>query len=297
MEFCLKRIIHITALCAVILLFIACKEKEIERNNSKIKVAVSGYLPYTLAKSIFADTAEIQMLMPPAAGVHSFEPSPKNALQIKNADFFFYISDRIEPWAKSLSDGVGTIGIALAYNLPDINPKDPHYWMSFQNAAAMAGNMAFITSEKFPQLKPVILGNADRFENEMQLLDKLYKQLLSNCKTRDIYHIGHNAFGYIARKYNLNFQPLNGSLSESEPAAAQMANMIKEIKDKKTDYIFSEKIINPKLASVIAAESGAKILNLYAVEDITKEEFEKETSYTQFMMMNLENLVKGLACN
>jgi zinc transport system substrate-binding protein len=278
---------------------IACKDKNIERgdSNPKIKVAVSGYLPYTLAKSIFADTAEIQMLMPPSAGAHSFEPSPKNALQIKNADFFFYVSDRIEPWAKSLYDGADTTAIALAYNLPDITPKDPHYWMSFENASKMADNMAEAAIKKYSQLSLILLKNSAEFETETKLLDKLYKQLLSNCKTRDIYHIGHNAFGYIARKYNLSFQPLNGSLSESEPAAAQMARMIKEIKDKKTDYIFSENIVNPKLASVIAAESGAKILNLYAIESITKEEFEKEISYRQFMMMNLENLVKGLGCD
>jgi zinc transport system substrate-binding protein len=128
------------------------------------------------------------------------------------------------------------------------------------------------------------------------MLDRLYGQLLSNCKTRDVYHIGHNAFGYIARKYNLNFKPLAGALADSEPSAGEMAAMIKEAKSKKTDYIFSEKIVNPKLAAVIAGETGTKILNLYAIEDVAKEEFEKEISYRQFMMMNLENLAEGLGC-
>jgi zinc transport system substrate-binding protein len=274
----------------------ACKNKEAatENRQQKIKIVVSGYLPYTLAKTVFAQTADIVMLIPPSAGTHSFEPSPKNAAQIKDADFFFFVSARLEPWAAKVSGGKG---IALAYNLPDDNPKDPHYWMSFHNAAAMAGNIAEIASKKYPHLTPVLFKNAAEFEKETQMLGRLYGQLLGNCRARDIYHIGHNAFGYIARKYDLNFKPLNGSLSESEPSAAQMAKMIKEIKDKKTEYIFSEAIVNPKLASVIAAESGAKILNLYAVENVTKEEFEKEISYKQFMMINLENLVKGLGCN
>jgi zinc transport system substrate-binding protein len=262
--------------------------------EQKIKIVASGYVPYTIAKSILGDSAEINMLTLPGAQAHSFEPSPKNALQIKNADFFFFISGKTEPWAMSVSEGKG---IELAYDLPDNNAKDPHYWMSFENMSAMAANMAEHIIENHPKFESKILQNTADFNRELQMLARLYGQLLTKCGTRNIYHIGHMAFGYIARKYELNFKPLSGALSDSEPSAGEMAKMIREIKNNKADYIFTEETVNPKISAVIAAESGARILNLYTIEDITKEEFENGITYKQFMMMNLENLTKGLDCN
>jgi zinc transport system substrate-binding protein len=250
-------------------------------------------VPYTIAKSVLKDTADITMLIPPGAEAHSFEPRPSNAVEIKEADFFFFTSGRMEPWAMELSDGKG---IALAINLPN-QTRDPHVWMDFNNILVMANNLAMYVARKHPGLEESMLKNISAFNREIQMLDRLYKKMLSACKNRDIYHVGHMAFGYIAANYNLNFKPLVGAASfHHEPTAKDMALMIKEIKDKKINYIFTEEALNSKLAKTISDETKAGVLNLYTIEHISKEQFEKGADYRQFMMMNLQNISKGLGC-
>lgn len=283
-----------TAIIAVTLFLVcACaKPQKPKTDDGKIKVAASSYVPYALAMEILKDIADLQMVVPAGSEPHSFEPLPQTILEINTAAFFFYISNALEPWALKLSDGKG---IALAENLPNAT-RDPHVWMDFDNTSVMAQNMAMHVARLYPATEPQLLRNTLNFQNEIQMLRRLYGKMLDRCESRDIYHIGHMAFGYIAKNYNLNFKPLIGSAPDQEPSAKDMAMMIKQIKENNIKYIFTEEALNPNLAKVIAEETKAKILYLYTIEHVTKSEFEKKISYRQFMMMNLENISQGLNC-
>ncbi len=258
----------------------------------KIKVAVSSYVPYAIAKETLNDAADITMVIPPGTEPHSFEPLPKTVIEIHQNEFFFYTSDRMEPWAKKISNEEG---LALDSNMPSAE-GDPHIWMDFNNVSAMAQNMAMYIAQKYPQKEQELLKNVAGFQHELTMLDRLYGKMLAQCKTRDIYHIGHLAFKRMAQNYNLNFKPLVGATLDQEPSAKDMAEMIKQIKDNSIEYIFTEKAVNPALSQTIADETGAKILLLYPIEHITKEDFDKGVSYRQFMMANLQNLSEGLGC-
>jgi len=284
---------NITALFAAILLFFACAKPAPQENN-RLKVAVTSYAAYSLAQEVLRGIADITMLIPPGSEAHSFEPSPQTALNIRNADFFFYISPVMEPWADKLSDGKG---IALAYNLPGQDTqKNPHVWMDFDNAAVMANYIATYVARRYPDLEKPLAANVAAFNRELAMLDRMYSQMLRNCKTRDIYHVGHSAFGNLAAKYKLNFKPLTGTLSDQEPSPKELALMVKEIKANNIPYIFTEEELSPKLANTVANETKTGVLELYTIEHITKKEWLAKTTYKQFMVMNLDSLRKGLNC-
>lgn len=288
------------AMCAAVFAFYQWQKNDEENKihnlpsaqGPAVKVAVSSYVPYLLAKETLKDNIELTMIIPPGSEPHSFEPLPKTVIEIHQSDLFFYTSDRMDPWAQNMSDGQG---IALDGNLPNAQ-KDPHVWMDFNNMSAMAQNMAMYTARKYPQREQEMVKNLAAFQHEINMLDRLYGKMLAHCKTRDIYHIGHMAFGYIANNYNLNFKPLIGATPDQEPSAKDMAEMIKQIKANKVEYIFTEEALNPALADTIAKETGAKILTLYPVENITKSDFDKQVSYRQLMMANLQSLSEGLGC-
>ena len=283
----------VAAIIAATLFFCACS-KPAKPRDGRLNVIVSSYAAYAIAKETLKDIADIKMLIPPGVEPHHFEPSPRTAADIAGADFFFFVSGALEPWAMQISDGKG---IALAYQLPDTGPADnPHVWISFKNAAVMAENMARYIARKRPDLEHRLAQNVADFTRETQMLDRLYKISLADCQSRTIYHVGHNAFYYFAYDYKLDFEPLIGSAFDGEPSAKEMAMMIKDIKAKNTKYIFSEESMSPRLAQTIAAETGAQILYLYTIEHVTKQEFEKQTTYKQFMTENLESLKKGLGC-
>ncbi len=273
--------------------FMSCSGKnEQDLQDGKLNIAVSSYVPYTFAQSVLGGTVNLTLLIPPSVEAHAFEPSPKTIKEVKQAQIFFYISNNLEPWASKIDPN----GIMLAQNLPQVLPGDPHVWMNFDNAKIIAKNLADNVMQKYPDLEKEIKPRYTTFATEMESLKFLYSKIMSTCKNDTIYHVGHLAFGYIARDYGLKFKALFSADMEQEPSAKEIANLVKEIKENDVKYIFSEEQLNPALAKTIAKETGAKILMLNTVEGITKQEFAEGKTYQDLMLENLKNLAIGLEC-
>lgn len=278
---------------AVAFAFCACTKEQNAPSNKQEKpqILTSSYVPYTLVKNLVKDKADISMLMPPGVEPHSFEPLPKDILKVKNAPLFFYIDETLEPWAEEMNQNTA---FALGKDLA--TPADPHVWMDFDKTILMALLATKDIQRKYPLLKKETDKNLTKFTSDIVKLKHDYAEGLANCKSKDIYHIGHLAFGAIAKNYNLNFKPLVNSSEAQEPSPKDILEIIKQIKEKNIKYIFTEEALSPKMASLIAKQTGAQILTLYTIEHITKKEFNEQITYQDFMYKNLENLKEGLEC-
>ena len=270
-------------LFCVAVFLISCAKKQ--EDTDHLNIAVSSYVPYSFAKSVLGSAANLTLLIPPGTEPHAFEPSPKTIKELKRAQIFFYISNTLEPWAQKLDKNA----VMLAKNLPQISPKDPH-------AEVMAQNMANYVIKTHPDFEKEIKQNLFAFSKEMESLKYLYSKILPTCQNRTIYHIGHLAFGYIASAYNLEFKALFSADMDQEPSAKEIALLVKEIKDNNVKYIFLEEQLNPALAQTISKETGAEILMLNTVENISKQEFSDGKTYQTLMLENLKNLAIGLNC-
>ena len=58
--------------------------------------------------------------------------------------------------------------------------------------------------------------------------------------------------------------------------------------------IFSEELVNPKLAEAIAKEAGVTVYMLNPVEGLTKEQMDKGATYLSVMEENLATLKKAM---
>ena len=281
-------------LTAAVFAFCACTKEQnapVLNNQTKPQILVSSYVPYTLVKNLIGDKADLTMLTAPGVEPHSFEPLPKDILKVKKAPLFFYIDKTLEPWAYEINKNTA---FALGQNLT--TPQEKHIWMDFDKALLMAQKAAQNIQAKYPFLAKEAQKNLANFTYDINTLKTAYSAQLANCKIRDIYHIGHLAFGAIAKNYNLNFRPLINSSESQEPSPKDILEMIKQIKKKDIKYIFTEEALSPEMAALIAGQTQTQILMLYTIEHITKEEFDAQITYQDFMKKNLENLVKGLEC-
>ncbi len=282
-------------IAAVVLLLNACtkeQNKNLAKSDEKPQILVSSYVPYTLVKNLVKDNADLTMLMPPGVEPHSFEPLPKDILKIQNAKTFFYIDKTLEPWAYEIKkDQAFELGKNLA------TPQDIHIWMDLDKALLMSARAKQDIQKEYPSLTNKIQTGFAQFTDDINARKRSYANQRKNCKSRNIYHIGHLAFGAIAKNYNLNFKPLINSSESQEPSPKDILEMIKQIKEKNIKYIFTEEALPPDMADLIAKQTNTQVLMLYTIEHITKEEFDEQISYQDFMYKNLENLVKGLECN
>ncbi len=282
-------------LTAVAFSFSACSKEQsapVLNQQAKPQILVSSYVPYTLIKNIVKDKADLSMLMPPGVEPHSFEPLPKDILKMQNTKTFFYINKTLEPWAYEIKKDTA---FELGKNL--VTPQDIHIWMDLDKAMLMTSRASNELQKEYPALTSEIQTNFAHFATDINALKESYSNQLKNCTKRDIYHIGHLAFGAIAKNYNLNFKPLINSSQSQEPSPKDILEMIKEIKGKNIKYIFTEEALPPDMTELIAKQTGAQVLMLYTIEHVTKEEFDEQISYQDFMYKNLENLKVGLECN
>ena len=265
-------------------------------DNKNPLIVVSGYVPYTLTKQLAENSVNLLMLLPPGTEPHAFEPTPGALVSLKQAAAFIYVSDELEPWAKDLAQAAGekTHIISLAKSLP--KTADPHVWMNPKQAELMAYQIGALLAELNPQNRAVTDANYFKLADELDQLDQEFKTRLADCKSREVVHIGHLAFKNLTDAYGLTLTALAGTSHDGEHSAKKLASLIKEIKDKNISAIFTEETLSPRLAQTVAQETGAQILPLYPIEHISKQDFNKNATYTELMRRNLDSLTRGLQC-
>jgi len=159
-------------------------------------------------------------------------------------------------------------------------------------AAIVAG---FIAGD--PEHQAEYARRGEEYRQQLLALDQRYAAGLASCTHQTIIYGGHFAFGYLAERFGLDHvSPYRGFAPDSEPSPGEMIELARLMKDGNYRYIFYEEGIEPKVAKVIAAETGAAILLLHGAHNLGRDELAAGESYMSLMEANLERLRLGLEC-
>ncbi len=316
-----KSVLLILLLILLLFSFSACrKEPSGTEGKPGILVVATLFPLYDFAREIGGDKIQAVLLLPPGTEAHSFEPRPADIKLLHLAQVFLLSHPAMEPWATELLKGISNPDLSVVdtsrgvklltltgehrhreerKTAPAANPAgqiDPHFWLDLDNAALMVDNIVRALAEKEPSHAPFFRENAERYKMRLAELDGKYKSLLPDCAKRLIVSGGHAAFGYPARRYNLDYVSAYHFSPDAEPKPRDLAKIIKLIKKHDIQYIFHEELIQPRIAAALAAETGAALLMLHGAHNITKDEYDRGVSFISLMESNLNNLRRGLSC-
>ena len=294
----MKKFLGFVLVIILIVGAVFCLRKPVspKRAASQVAVVTSGYVPYILVREISGGRITPEMLLAPGAEPHSFEPSPGSLIAVHNAQAFFYVSPTLEPWVKDVLGAAGENTRVVALADAVIPTDDPHVWMDFDNVVKMAQLVQETLSQLDPKNASLYAENFTRFSQEISALDGDFKQVLLSCENREIIHIGHLAFGALAKRYNLALTALAGSSHDGEHSAKRLTELVKHIRAANVKALFTEDAVSPRLAQTVAVETGAQLLPLYTIEDISKDDFKRGVTYQELMHRNLASLQEGLTC-
>ena len=104
----------------------------------------------------------------------------------------------------------------------------------------------------------------------------------------------HDAFGYFAAAYGIEFIAPLGVSTESEPSARDIAGIITQIRTAKIPAVFLENISDPRLIRRIAAETGARVGGTLYSDSLTDEKGDAPT-YIDMVRHNIKALTSALA--
>jgi zinc transport system substrate-binding protein len=288
--------------------------------TARLKVVTSLYPIYDFARNIGKERVEVILLMPPGIEPHSFEPKPADIVMFNNADLFIFTNKYMEPWAEKLVTSIRSEKVAIVDSSKGVHfieedgdqdhhrekgaakdkheheGMDPHIWLDLGNAGRMVDNIAEGLITRDPANRDYYRRNAEEYKALLQQLDESFRKELADCATRKIVSGGHLAFSYLAKRYELTNISAYGFSPDAEPAPGQLIRLISLLKREGIKYIFYEEMLTPRVAELLSRESGAQMLFLNGIHNISRDEFEKGISFVTLMRKNLENLKKGLQC-
>lgn len=309
-------------LLPVMFLTLACKQQtdgKLASGKSTELTAITTLFPlYDFTRSIGGEKVEVMLLLPPGVEPHSFEPRPEDAVKTARADLFVYTNPQMEPWAEKLVKGVAakellvvdaSTGIQLMpagidhdehhghkHSHQHQHNLDPHIWLDPVNARQMAQNIADALIAKDPDNADYYQQNFQKLSEQLARLDHDYRAGLSDCNSRVLLHGGHYAFGYLARRYNLDYQAAMSVSADAEPTPTRMMELVRQIKSSGVSHIFSEEQVSSRLTDSLAREAGVQVLGLHNLHNISRLEQQTSTDYITLMELNLKQLQTGLGC-
>ena len=102
----MKNKITAVALSVLMIFLCGCSAYTPPQKGDKLSIVCSIFAPYDFARQIAGDRAEIKMLLPTGVESHSYEPTPRDIIELQNADVFFYVSEHTETWVTQIIESV-----------------------------------------------------------------------------------------------------------------------------------------------------------------------------------------------
>ena len=173
--------------------------------------------------------------------------------------------------------------------------KDPHIWVDLGNTQKMVDSITRAFVQKDPKNKAFYQNNAAALKAKMTDLDRRFRSTLSTAKHKTIIYGGHFAFGYFANRYGLAHEsPYPGFSPNAEPSPKAIADLISKMRASGQKYIYYEELIDPKVARIIAEETGATLELLHGAHNVSKKELKAGITFLDIMEDNLQKLKVGL---
>ena len=172
---------------------------------------------------------------------------------------------------------------------------DPHIWLDPILVKQQVNVIRDGLIQVDPDNKEHYEENARIYNDKMDALDMKIGSALSSCQ-KDTIVPYHNAFTYLGERYDIHIMALGGMAPDSEASAAEIAEFVDFVKDNDIKVIFSEELVDPRLAEVIAEEANAQVLLFSPLEALNKDEAGTNVSYIDKMEDNLDSLKVALEC-
>ncbi len=259
--------------------------------SSELDVVAAFYPLAWAAEQVGGEAVSVRNLTPAGAEPHDVELSARDVERIRSADVVLYLGADFQPAVVDAVEGADGTAVDLlvaehAEGDREELERDPHVWLDPLRYATMVERIARV------------LGRPEAGEElvaELRDLDREFTRGLAQCRRRELVTT-HAAFGYLARRYQLEQIPITGLSPEVEPTPRELEEVVEHVRDAKATTIFFETLVSPRLAETVARETGAATDVLNPLEGLSEDELDRGADYLSVMRENLRALRRGLDC-
>ncbi|MFC7879228.1 metal ABC transporter solute-binding protein, Zn/Mn family [Isoptericola sp. NPDC057391] len=301
-------------------------------SDGTLEVLASFYPLQYVAEQVGGDLVTVSNLTPPAAEPHDLELSPAQVREIGTADLVVYssgfqtaVDEAVE--TQSPEHVVDTSDVVTLENHPGTptgedaaadqleeeldahaeegeheghdhaeDAMDPHFWLDPTRVIDVGHAVAASLGEADPEHAATYAENARALEKSLEELDGEYAGGLKECASRTLV-TSHEAFGYLAERYDLQQVGIVGLDPEAEPSPARLREVGAIVEENDVSTIFTETLTSPKVAETLASDIGVTTAVLDPLEGLSEDAAAAGADYVSVMQDNLAALTEGLQCS
>lgn len=273
-----------------------------------LNVVASFSILADICEHVGGDHVQVHSLVGRNADAHMYQPTPADARTITRAQLVVVNGFGFEGWIDRLvkssgyrgnvviaTNGIDALGRGHSRNHGRGSDADPHAWQDPANVRHYVDNIAQALAAADPAGKVAYLANAEQYKRKISALDAEIRQSFAAIPAaRRKVVTTHDAFAYFGRAYALTFISPVGVYTDAEPSAADIGNIIRQIRSEKIPAVFMETISDPRLLERVSEESGARIGGSLYSDSLSQPDGPAPT-YLEMMRHNAKTLAEALA--
>ncbi|WP_043676607.1 metal ABC transporter substrate-binding protein [Streptomyces xylophagus] len=290
----------------------ACSDSAAAANTDKFDVVASFYPLQYLAEQIGGSHVHVTSLTKPGQEPHDLEISAQQTAALGESDAVLYLKN-LQP---AVDDAVSQSEVKTKIDAASLTTEekhgnevgghaathdtskndelaglDPHIWLDPVRYAQVAEGVGKAFEKADPDNAADYRTRTTALVTKLDALNTEFKTGLADTKTK-VFITTHAAFGYLAERYGLTEEAINGLDPESEPSAERVKDLEKMAKADGVTTVFYETLVSDKTAKTIAADANLKTDVLDPIEGITKKS--RGTDYFSVQRANLKALQTAL---
>ena len=285
------------------------------RAAERIKVVATFSVIGDMVANVAGDKVDLVTLVGPAGDTELFKPSLADGKSVAEAKIVFMndLNDEFEPWLEPLLKQVKFSGAKIvvsrgAKTLTSIEERAPrnksveeeidqHAWLDPKNGVIYVRNIAAARVKGDPANAADYRARADAYIKELQALDAWAKaEIAALPAAKRRFLSSHDSLQYLAKAYGITLLSINGWTNNSEPSAAELARLAKQVRQERIHALFLDSITDPRAMQQVAKETGASIGGTLYGDALSKPGGDADT-YLRMLRHNVATLKAGMMKN
>ena len=269
------------------------------RAQERLNVVASFSILGDFVRNVGGDRVSVATLVGLNGDAHVYTPAPADAKKIADAKLVIVNGLGMEGWLPRLVKSAGSKA-AIITATSGIAPRklgsdaDPHAWQSVANAKVYVTNIRDALAAADPAGAEAYRANTQHYLTRLDALEREIKAAVAQIpQDRRKVISTHDAFGYLASAYGIEFVAPLGVSTESEASARDIARIINQIRTQKIPAVFLENISDSRLIRRISAETGARVGGTLYSDSLTDEKGDAPT-YIDMVRHNIKALTSAL---
>jgi zinc/manganese transport system substrate-binding protein len=281
-----------------------------------LKVVASFSIIGDFARNVGGDRIDLTTLVGPDGDAHVYEPKPADASAMGEAQVVLVNGLGFEGFLSRLVEASGTKAtvVELTKGVEPLKTReegehghedgggheghhhhgdyDPHAFQSIANAKIYVKNIADAFCAADAAGCDIYRANAADYSGKLDTAEADVKAAVAAIpEDKRVIITSHDSFAYFEHAYGLTFLAPEGISTEAEASAADVAKLIRQVREDKASAILLENITNPRLVEQIANETGLKIGGTLYSDALSRPEGDAAT-YIDLMRHNVST-IKG----